>query len=267
MNLLAPALLVPPRKHLFADQRGRRTKRTLPLGQTESNAYDNNGNLASRTDFNGRTTTYSYDNMNRLLTKTADAYFAQNHIGAAAVAYTYNSQGRASMTDANGTTTYTYSGVQLRGVMNPAGTLIYNYDTAHRLASVSGPRQVNYVYDALNRLSTVQESSTGTTTYTYENVGNLASVTYPNGVVHAYGYDQRNRLTNLGVNKTSTPIASYGYTLDAAGHRTDVTELSGRVVSYAFSSVGSSRQFLSPTLLGNTVCTKKREDSWDGIGT
>lgn len=33
----------------------------------------------------------------------------------------------------------------------------------------------------------------------YDNVGNLASATYANGVVHSYGYDNRNRLTNLGV--------------------------------------------------------------------
>ena len=58
----------------------------------------------------------------------------------------------------------------------------------------------------------------------YDNVGNLQSVTYPNGVAHSFTYDTRNRLTNLGVNKAATAIASYAYTLDAAGHRTGVTE-------------------------------------------
>ena len=54
-------------------------------------------------------------------------------------------------------------------------------------------------------------------------MGNLASVTYPNGVVHAYSYDQRNRLANLAVNKVAgtpvvtTPLLSYAYTLDASG--------------------------------------------------
>jgi len=70
-----------------------------------------------------------------------------------------------------------------------------------------------------------------TTTYVYDNVGNLQSVTYPNGVVHNYTYDPRNRLTNLGVNGTVNgapgAIAGYTYTLDPAGHRTGVTELSG----------------------------------------
>ena len=72
-------------------------------------------------------------------------------------------------------------------------------------------------------------------------MGNLQSVTYPNGVVHAYGYDTRNRLTNLGVNGTVSgapaPIASHAYTLDAAGHRIGVTELSGRTVSYGYDNI------------------------------
>src|SRR5438045_9588633 len=47
----------------------------------------------------------------------------------------------------------------------------------------------------------------------------------------------RNRLTNLGVTKGATPVASYGYTLDVAGHRTQVTELSGRTVNYGYDSI------------------------------
>jgi len=66
-------------------------------------------------------------------------------------------------------------------------------------------------------------------------------VTYPNGMVHTYTYDNRNRLTNLGVNGTVNgapgAVASYAYTLDAAGHRTSVTELSGRVVNYAYDNL------------------------------
>ncbi len=105
---------------------------------------------------------------------------------------------------------------------------------------------VNYNYDPLNRLATVQNSDTGTTSYGYDNVGNLQSVIYPNGVVHSYSYDTRNRLANLGVsgNKAAPgqpavagTIASYAYTLDAAGHRTSVSELSGRTVNYGYDNL------------------------------
>jgi YD repeat-containing protein len=60
-------------------------------------------------------------------------------------------------------------------------------------------------------------------------------------VVHNYTYDTRNRLTNLGVNGTvngaAGAIAGYTYTLDPAGHRTGVTELSGRTVNYAYDNL------------------------------
>jgi len=222
------------------DQRGRRTKRMLPLGQTESYSYDAAGNLVARTDFNGKTTTYAYDGMNELLAKTPDASF-----GAAAVTYTYSLGGqRRTMTDASGTTGYVYDGYgQLTQKGRPQGSLYYQYDVAGNLTVLSGPLAVYYGYDALNRLTTVYESNTGTTSYAYDAVGNLASVTYPNGVVHAYSYDQRNRLANLAVNKVagtpavSTPLLSYAYTLDASGHRTSVTELSGRTANYSYDNL------------------------------
>ena len=65
--------------------------------------------------------------------------------------------------------------------------------------------------------------------------------TAANDLATAYPYDQRNRLTNLGVNGTVSgapaPIASYAYTLDAAGHRIGVTELNGRNVSYGYDNI------------------------------
>jgi len=80
-----------------------------------------------------------------------------------------------------------------------------------------------------------------TASYAYDNVGNLQTVTYPNGVVHNYTYDQRNPLTNLGVNGTANgapgAIASYAYTPDAAGHRTGLKELSGRTVTYGYDNL------------------------------
>ena len=228
------------------DQRGRRIGRTLPMGQAESYGYDSNGNLASRTDFNAHTTTYAYDTLNRLLSKTADAFFVTNHLGAAAVGFTYNAQGqRATMTDASGTTTYTYDNRnRLVTKATPQGTLNYTYDATGDVKTIQSGNtngaSMSYGYDALNRLSTVTDAN-GATSYNYDNVGNLGGFAYPNGVAHAYSYDTRNRLTNVAVSGTVAgapgPIASYAYTLDASGHRTGVTELSGRVVSYGYDNL------------------------------
>jgi len=224
------------------DQRGRRTQRALPLNQSESYAYDVNGNLSSRTDFNGRATIYAYDNLNRLLSKTADAFFATNHIGAASVSYTYTPTGqRATMSDASGSTTYTYDNRnRLVSKATPEGTLTYTYDAAGDVKSIlssnASGANLAYGYDALNRLSTVTNAS-GVTNYGYDNVGNLQSFAYPNGVAHSYSYDTRNRLTNLGVAKASVQLAGYSYILDAAGHRLSVMELSGRTVNYGYDNL------------------------------
>jgi RHS repeat-associated protein len=220
------------------DQRGRRTQRALPLGQSESYTYDANGNLLTRTDFNGKTTTYTYDAVNHLLSKTPDPSFH-----APAVTYSYVRTQRISMIDSTGTSNWSYdSNGHVTQITRPVfGTSFYTYDAAGNLKTLqlaSSPIIiVNYTYDALNRMKTVQETNTGTTSYTYDNVGNLQSVTYPNGVVHGYSYDTRNRLTNLGVTKSSSNLFGYNYTLDAAGHRTQVTELSGRTVNYGYDSI------------------------------
>jgi RHS repeat-associated protein len=68
-------------------------------------------------------------------------------------------------------------------------------------------------------------------------VGNLAVYTYPNGVTSTLQYDTLNRLTSLGAQSPSGPVASYAYMLGAAGNRTGVTELSGRKVTYAYDNL------------------------------
>jgi RHS repeat-associated protein len=65
-------------------------------------------------------------------------------------------------------------------------------------------------------------------------VGNLQSYAYPNAVQTSYTYNSLNRMTNLSINGTSTILASYAYTLGAAGHRLSVTEQSGRTVQYTY---------------------------------
>jgi YD repeat-containing protein len=103
-----------------------------------------------------------------------------------------------------------------------------------------GGASMTYAYDPLNRLASVLDAS-GTTTYGYDAVGNLAGYAYPNGVSTTYVYDPLNRLTSmqsrcgtagstaaLGCGAPGTPIASYAYTLGAAGNRLSVAELSGR---------------------------------------
>jgi RHS repeat-associated protein len=219
------------------DRLGHRTKRTLPSGLSETYAYDAGGNLTSKTDFNGKTTVYAYDVMNRLTSKTPDA-----SLGEPSVSFTYTVSGkRATMSDASGTTVYTYDiRDRLTSKATPQGTLSYTYNDVGTLltarSSHAGGVSMAYTYDALNRLDTVTENGlvAGTTNYTYDVNGNLESYTYPNAVKSLYTYNSLNRLTNLEVSHTATPLAGYAYTLGAAGNRLSVTEQSGRTVGYSY---------------------------------
>jgi YD repeat-containing protein len=58
-----------------------------------------------------------------------------------------------------------------------------------------------------------------------------------NEPVVTYTYNSLNRLTNVGMTKASTTLASYAYTIGAAGNRLSVTEQSGRVVTYSYDNL------------------------------
>ena len=219
------------------DRLGRRMKRTLPLGMSETFTYDAAGNMKTKKDFNGRTTSYEYDALNRLLQKTPDPFFA-----APPIIFTYWPSGqRQSMTDPSGVTTYAYDERdRLTQKATPQGTLSYTYDEAGNVTSIQssnvGGASMAYAYDELNRLATVTDAS-GVTTYSYDDVGNLEGYTYPNGVGTSYLYDELNRLTNVTSASATSTLASYTYSLDPAGHRTSVEELSGRVINYAYDAL------------------------------
>ncbi len=221
------------------DDLNRRTSRTLPLGQQEQFTYDDVGNMATRTDFNQKTTQYAYDALNRLLSRTPDASFS-----APAISFTYTPTGqRATMMDASGQTSYTYSNRdQVLTKATPEGTLTYTYDLAGNVASVvssnANGTDVAYTWDENNRLASVTDHRTsGTTTYTYDATNQLASFVYPNGVTHVYGYDNRDRLTSLGVNGPGGVLASYTQIFSDSGRKQSVAEAGGRNTQYSYDAI------------------------------
>jgi RHS repeat-associated protein len=220
------------------DRFSRRVKRILPLGQIETYTYGNDGSLESKTDFNGKTTSFTYDVNHRLLSKSPDP-----SLNEPAIAFTYNAIGqRVTMTDASGTTIYTYDvSNRLSSKQTPQGTLSYSYDDAANLLTTRSSNangvSVDYAYDALGRLATVKDNNLlslngGLTSYTYDAANNLQGFTYPNGVSTSFAYNLLNRLTTMTVNSSTAPLASYSYTLGAAGNRLSVSELGGRTATY-----------------------------------
>jgi RHS repeat-associated protein len=230
----------------------------------ETFTYDPAGNKTGHTDFNGHVTTYSYDSMNRPITKTPDVSF-----GAPAVTFTYTQTGqRASMNDSLGASTYTYDQRdRLLAKATPIGNLTYTYTGTGRLASIrssnAGGATVDYAYDVINRLSTVTDNNLpGASTYSYDNVGNLTGEANPNGVTTTYTYDTLNRLTNDTIAKGGT-LASYAYTMGAAGNRIAVSELGGRSVNYAYDGI---YRLTSETIAGAAANNGTISYAYDAVG-
>ncbi len=232
------------------DNLNRRSSRTLPVGQSESFAYDAVGNMLTRRDFNGKTTTYAYDGLNRLLSRTPDASF-----GASTVSFSYTATGRrATMTDASGVTSYTYTNRDRVAVKStPQGALSYTYDTADHVISTmsSNPNgtNVSYDYDDAGQLKTVSDNLNGAVTnYVFDATGQLSSVQYPNGVSHAYGYDNRDRVTSLGVRGPSGVISNYTQAFNFSGRKQTTSESSGRTANYGYDAI---YRLLNETISGD----------------
>ncbi|MCB8978742.1 MAG: hypothetical protein H6657_15085 [Ardenticatenaceae bacterium] len=239
------------------DSLGRMIKRILPLGQVETFAYDANGNQIAHTNFNGETITMVYDSQNRLVEKTwpdgTVETFAYSSAGlrlqAGGDTYLYDDRYRLiTETKANG------------------DTLSYTYDAAGNRTSVTTPAGItSYTYDALNRMETVTAPDGGVTSYTYDAVGNLQSVSLPNGIVTTYTFDNLNRLTLVKItNAAGGLLASYAYTLDDAGNRTQVVEAhTGRIVDYGYDA---TYRLISETIQDPVNGNRTITYTYDAVG-
>ncbi|KAB8141087.1 hypothetical protein F8S13_21465, partial [Chloroflexia bacterium SDU3-3] len=79
--------------------------------------------------------------------------------------------------------------------------------------------------------------------YTYDPVGRPATVQRANGTQTTYGFDGADRLRTLTTTQTSTNVtlASFGYTVNALGQRTQVRETlpdHSRTIAYAYDGLG-----------------------------
>jgi RHS repeat-associated protein len=224
------------------DALGRRTGRTLPAGQSESFAYDLEGNQIYHTNFNGVVITNQYDVDDHLTNCSSMSYSS---------AYAYSPTGlRTNMTDASGSTAYFYD--ELSQLTNktvvwnggPTVSLRYGYDFAGTVTNIesSSVNGVNltYEYDILGRITNVLASGNPIAGYGYDVIGNLQAMQYGNGVTNLYEYDSMNRLTNLVWNLKSSPLAAFAYTLGPTGNRRSSLETvagAGRYYGWSYDNL------------------------------
>ncbi|GFZ31506.1 hypothetical protein CSC2_20320 [Clostridium zeae] len=252
------------RKIFHGGRTGSSGSYTYDSSKTESYTYYASGDLRTKVDRNGVTSTYTYDIHGRKTSET---------IGSITNSFSYDDNGnQISITDATGTTTRTYD--ELNRVTSKSvptvGTIVYKYDI---FSGINGLDTGNFgesetdpkgnitlkIYDKAGRIKKVI-AGTDTTTYNYYDNGSLYSVVYPNGYSEEYTYYKDNLLRTLA-NKAAngTVIESYGYTYDNAHNmlsKTDikgttrytydelnrlktVTEPSGKVTTYTYTSAGN----------------------------
>jgi RHS repeat-associated protein len=199
---------------------------TDPLLNQTSRQYDKVGQQTSTKDaYNVTNATYAYDGARRLTGITYPA-------GTPNVTFVYDGAGNRTSLNTVGVGTATnYVADLLRRVTqvtDPFSKVVkYTYDRLGNRKSLTYPgitTPVNYAYDALNRVKTVTDWNALATTYTYNAAGQLATTALPNGVATSYGYDAAHRLTGMTHTIGADTLASFQYTYDAVGNRTQVIE-------------------------------------------
>ncbi|MDP9372012.1 MAG: DNRLRE domain-containing protein [Chloroflexota bacterium] len=182
-----------------------------PQGNTQSYAYDANGNRTSTT--NGLAT----ENQAR---------------------YSYNANGTlASVTDPRGNvTSYGYDAKGNPTSITPAaplGATTYAYDALSRVTSITDGKgqRTTFAYDALDRVTQISYADGASSTYGYDADGNLTSLADNTGTT-LFTYDALNRATSKALPNGS--VISYNY--DGAGNLTALTD-GGGTVDYAYNAV------------------------------
>jgi RHS repeat-associated protein len=187
---------------------------TDPLGQaTAIYTRDVLGQITSVTNARGDVISFDYDADSRLTGK--------RYNGAAAVSYTWNSDGMlTSVNDSHGTKSFIYDAVRrLTDITYADGkTATFSYDPAGNISTISYPdgMSVHYTYDSMDRVSSVSFAGK-TLNLAYDAAGNLVSETRSNGVSSSYYYDAARQLTRICHQKGGTVIADISYTYNAGG--------------------------------------------------
>ena len=194
-----------------------------PLENNWSYIYDLAGNRISATDAKDQTTQYTYDDAGQLIGIDYPGTDPD-------VTFEYDENGqRIEMNDGLGKTTWTYDDLnRLISVTDAfSKTIGYGYDDVGNRTELryQDGKSVAYTYDDNNQLIKVTDWDEQNTEYSYDDAGRLSTISRPNGVSSQYTYDEAGRLVALYHNLGMESLASYNYTYDPAGNRTQAIEL------------------------------------------
>ncbi|MDV2999000.1 MAG: tRNA3(Ser)-specific nuclease WapA [Chroococcopsis gigantea SAG 12.99] len=222
---------------------------TNAFGKSRTYTYDADGNKISQTDRDGRITTYIYDALNR---ETTENWLDSNGNSIYTLTNTYDANSELiAVSDPYSSYHYTYDANGRQTAVDNVGTpgaprvlLTYNYDANGNIISVTDKingvtgATTNYSYDVLNQITRITQTGNGVENkrvdFIYDSLERLISLNrYSdlNGtqllVGSSYIYDNLSRLQSLTHNNSSSTIAFYNFSHDAAGRITQIQSIDG----------------------------------------
>lgn len=213
--------------------------KNLTLNLTQSQQYNQYGQLISATNANNQTSINTYDPITGLLAK-------QTASDGSYVDYTYNAKGLVQSKVVNNgassiTTSYEYdsfgnltkqtdnSGKSIRFINDLAGNALQS------ITSTDGTNQIitTKTYDLFNKLQSVKSPKNEITSYEYLPTGQLTKITDPNSNETIFEYDVKGRLA-----KKITPEGyEYQFAYDANNNKTQEIDPNGNIKNYEYNSL------------------------------
>ena len=214
------------------DIRGRLTRTTDALGQSETFTYDQNSLLRTRTDRNGTLFYYVHDHMGRVI-YTLLFENGVTHRYTLATAYHFSGAVSVRWTTSGHAIFYSYDAQgRLITINESTGVAVsYVYNTAnnvtHFATLINGAfhKSETIHYDIAQRPQRVETSGTWgnvtLVTYTYDANGNRTSAVLGNGVRTDYTFNLANQVTSVINRHGNTILSRFDYThfLDGNVHQ------------------------------------------------
>jgi RHS repeat-associated protein len=194
----------------------------MPMGGITGYSYDALGNLTDQIDPNMNIIHYNYDLMDRLV----NIDYADPDPD---VSFTYDEVGNPlSMLDGLGTTAWEYDSlyrpISVKDPFNHVIGYAYNAIGNRTGLTYADGKTVSYAYDAAQRLIQVQDWDGAKTNYAYDKAGQPITAVLPNGVISKYAWDAAGNLETLTHKWNARTLASYAYSYDKLGNRTQAVE-------------------------------------------
>lgn len=231
-------------------------------GNTQSLAYDINGNLITFTDVGGGVFNFAYDGLNHLtsLSQTINglsrslSFFCDSALNltkfvdaAGKVSlYSYSVNRLATVTDprANPAVVNSFDGQgrvvrTTRGAGATAYVTNYVYDEPNHKTTVTDycGNVITHYYDSASppKLLRIVNSLGAQTVFTYDGNNNLATLTNPLQQTTTYTYDERGNRTSL-----TDPLSHVSrWTWDADNNQTSATDPNGNITRFTYDSRGN----------------------------